>query len=286
MTIQTPAKINLTLELLGRRPDGFHEIATWMVPVGLFDRLVIEPATADHFFTEIPGLSWDDGNLIFRAVQLFREETGVRASYRIELKKCIPIGAGLAGGSSDAAATLRLLNRLHECALTDDAVAGLAARLGSDTAFFVRCEPAWCTGRGEVMTAKPLPNGLWCLLVKPDFGIPTAAAYAAYARLPPAERRGQTVVTPWGELRNDLEPAVFSKYVILPVMKAWLARQPETRLCLMSGSGSTVFAVVEGNESRARDLQQRFFDFFGTAFWSAVCRLNPAEARDTHFKAN
>lgn len=277
MTIETPAKINLTLELLGRRPDGFHEIATWMVPVGLFDRLEIEPAAADHFFTATPGLSWGDGNLIFRAVQLFRQETGVRASYRIELDKRIPIGAGLAGGSSDAAATLRLLNRLHDCALTDDELARLAARLGSDTAFFIRCEPAWCTGRGEVMAAKPLPDGLWCLLVKPDFGIPTAAAYAAYARLPPSEKRGQPVATPWGELRNDLEPAVFSKYVILPVLKAWLARQPETRFCLMSGSGSTLFAVTDEGEPLARDLQQRCLDFFGATFWSAVCRLNPAK---------
>ncbi|MBV8899148.1 MAG: 4-(cytidine 5'-diphospho)-2-C-methyl-D-erythritol kinase [Verrucomicrobia bacterium] len=280
MTIETPAKINLTLELLGRRPDGFHEIATWMVPVGLFDRLEIEPAAADQFFTETPGLGWDDRNLIYRAVQLFRGQTGVRASYRIELNKRIPIGAGLAGGSSDAAATLRLLNRLHDRALTDDDLAGLAARLGSDIAFFVRCEPAWCTGRGEVMSPKPLPDGLWCLLVKPDFGIPTAAAYAAYARLPPAEKRGQPVVTPWGELRNDLEPAVFSKYVILPVLKTWLARQPETRLCLMSGSGSTVFAVTEGGEPRARELQQRFLGFFGATFWSAVCRLeNPLAKR-------
>src|ERR687884_322871 len=102
MTIETPAKINLTLELLGQRPDGFHEIATWMAPVGLFDRLEIEPAAADHFFTETPGLGWDDSNLIYRAVQLFRGKTGVRAPYRIELKKRIPIGAGLAGGSSDA----------------------------------------------------------------------------------------------------------------------------------------------------------------------------------------
>jgi 4-diphosphocytidyl-2-C-methyl-D-erythritol kinase len=246
-----------------------------MVPVGLFDRLEIEPAAADLFSTETPGLSWDDGNLIFRAVQLFRKETGIRAFYRIELTKRIPIGAGLAGGSSDAAATLRLLNRLHACALTDDDLAGLAARLGSDTAFFVRCEPAWCTGRGEVMSARPLPDGLWCLLVKPDFGIPTGAAYAAYAGLPAAEKRGQTVVTSWGELRNDLEPAIFPKYVILPVLKSWLARQPETRLSLMSGSGSTVFAVIDEGEPVTRELQQRFLGFFGPTFWSAVCRLNP-----------
>jgi 4-diphosphocytidyl-2-C-methyl-D-erythritol kinase len=275
MTIETPAKINLTLELLGRRPDGFHEIATWIVPVGLFDRLEIEPAAADQFSTDTPGLRWDDGNLIFRAVQLFRKETGTQVPYRIELTKRIPVGAGLAGGSSDAAATLRLLNQLHGCALTADDLAGLAARLGSDTAFFVRCEPAWCTGRGEVMTAKPFPDGLWCLLVKPDFGIPTGAAYAAYARLAPAAKRGQTIVTPWGELRNDLEPAVFPKYVILPVLKSWLARQQETRLSLMSGSGSTVFAVTDQGEPAARELQQRFLEFFGPTFWSAVCRLDP-----------
>ncbi|MBW0001559.1 MAG: 4-(cytidine 5'-diphospho)-2-C-methyl-D-erythritol kinase [Verrucomicrobia bacterium] len=281
MTIETPAKINLTLELLGRRPDGFHEVATWMVPVGLSDRLEIEFAAADYFSTETPGLSWDDGNLIFRAVQLFRQETGTQSSYRIELTKRIPIGAGLAGGSSDAAATLRLLSRLHGRTLTDDELAALAARLGSDTAFFIRCKPAWCTGRGEVTTARPLPDGLWSLLAKPGFGIPTAAAYAAYARLPPAEQRGQIVGTPWGRLRNDLEPAVFPKYVILPVLKSWLARQPETRLCLMSGSGSTVFAVTDEGESRARELQERFLEFFGPTFWSAVCQLNPVMAGTT-----
>src|SRR5690349_14087193 len=112
MIIQTPAKINLTLELRGRRPDGFHEIATWMVPVGLFDRLEIGFAETADFFAETPDLRWNEENLIYRAVALFRGETALRSFYRIRLEKQIPIGAGLAGGSSDAAATLRLLNGL------------------------------------------------------------------------------------------------------------------------------------------------------------------------------
>ncbi|MBV9491830.1 MAG: 4-(cytidine 5'-diphospho)-2-C-methyl-D-erythritol kinase [Verrucomicrobia bacterium] len=275
MIVETPAKINLTLEVLGRRTDGFHELATWMVPVGVFDRLEIVLGEKDEFTTDTPGLAWNDHNLVYRAVGLFRQETGIRSLYRIRLTKRIPIGAGLAGGSSNAAATLRLLNRLHGEPFTDEALIGLAARLGSDAAFFVRCEPAWCTGRGEKMAPRPFARGLWLLLVKPGFAVPTAAAYAAYAGLPAGERRGQPVATGWGELRNDLEPAVFRKYVLLPLVKGWLARQPETTLSLMSGSGSTLFGLT-AEAAQADELQRRFVENFGARFWIAVCPLNPA----------
>ncbi len=274
MTTETPAKVNLTLEVHGRRGDGYHELATWMVPLALADTLDVALAEdgADHFETDAPGLAWHAPNLVYRATALFREKTGLGRAYRVRLRKRIPIGAGLAGGSSNAAGTLKLLNALHGTPFAEADLEALAAELGSDVAFFVRGKSAWCTGRGEVMTPKPLPSAAWCVLAKPGFGVATAEAYAAYAQRPADARRGEVAVSRWGELRNDLERAVFPKYLLLPVLKAWFARQPECGLALMSGSGSTVFGLTE-SEATAEGLHRRFVEEHGQAFWTGVYRV-------------
>ncbi|MBV8969579.1 MAG: 4-(cytidine 5'-diphospho)-2-C-methyl-D-erythritol kinase, partial [Verrucomicrobia bacterium] len=113
MRISTPAKINLTLEILGRRPDGYHDLASWFIPVALYDVLTIEPAAQFEFLSDCADLGADETNLVVRALNLFRAATGSNRQYRIEVEKRIPIGAGLGGGSSDAAATLLLLNGLQ-----------------------------------------------------------------------------------------------------------------------------------------------------------------------------
>ncbi|HEY0791630.1 MAG TPA: 4-(cytidine 5'-diphospho)-2-C-methyl-D-erythritol kinase [Chthoniobacterales bacterium] len=275
MRIRTAAKINLTLELRGRRADGFHEIATWMVPVGLYDDLEIERSEAPAFVSNVPALGWDAENLIYRAAELFNEAVGQpNAAYRVQLEKHIPLGAGLAGGSSDAAATLRTLNALHGGPLPARTLVDLAGRLGSDVAFFIRQQPAWCTGRGEIMKARPFPGRVWCLLVKPGFGIATASAYAAYAKLRPDENKGESVETRWGLVRNDLEPAVFPKYLVLPVLKRWMRAQAETELSLMSGSGSTLFALT-ASEDQAKAVRERFLAFWGQRFWTFIAEGNP-----------
>jgi 4-diphosphocytidyl-2-C-methyl-D-erythritol kinase len=274
MRMATPAKINLTLEVHGQRPDGFHELATWMMPIGLYDELSMEVSSEMAYETNVPSLGFDSSNLIVRAIERFQEETGQRGAYRVGLLKEIPIGAGLGGGSSDAAAALLLLNRLHGNLLADEKLIELAAQLGSDAAFFVKGRAAWCTGRGEKMEMREFPTDRWVVLIKPDFGVSTAAAYAAYKGLPSDQKRGQAKKTVWGLLRNDLEPPVFRKYLLLPEIKNWLEQQPETELALMSGSGSTMFAAVK-SEGDGQQIGDRFSSFFGFKFWVRVCRLNP-----------
>ena len=269
----TPAKINLTLEVLRRRPDGFHELATWMVPIAVFDALEIDVQAGDDSFSgNVPELKADENNLIFRAISRFRSATGLDVRYRVRLAKEIPLGAGLAGGSSDAAATLRLLGRIHPGTLSNAQLEKIGAEIGSDVVFFLNPRPAWCTGRGEKIEPREFPDRLWVCLFKPGFSVSTADAYSAYDKL--QEKRGDAVTTPWGVFRNDLEPVVFLKFPLLAVIKEWLAKQPESICALMSGSGSTLFALIQ-TEAEGRTLQQRFFDAFGEAFWTCVCRLNP-----------
>ncbi len=274
MKISSPAKINLALEILGRRPDGFHELATWMIPVGLTDKIEIEPASNSSFVSNVPELETDPSNLVVRAAELFNRVALVETQYAIRLEKEIPIGAGLGGGSSNAAATLRLLNRIHNGRLGPEQLYDLAATLGSDVAFFVDGRSAWCTGRGEKIEPRDFPDDLWVCLFKPGFGVSTAGAYRAYAQLPGNLKRGRETGTKWGKLRNDLEQAVLPKYLFLALIKEWLQRQPDSLFALMSGSGSTVFTIVQ-SQSAGDLMRARFRKEFGEQTWATVCRLNP-----------
>jgi len=274
MKIFSPAKINLTLEILGKRPDGFHELATWMLPVGLYDSIEIEPAALPSFRSNVPELDEDPSNLVSRAAELFNRTASIDTAYAIRLEKKIPIGAGLGGGSSNAAGTLRLLNELHNTRFLPEELEVLATRLGSDVPFFIAGRSAWCSGRGERIEPRLFPDDLWICLFKPGFGISTAGVYRAYAELELGRKHGKEIETPWGKLRNDLEQAVLPKYLFLRLVKDWLNQQPEGVFALMSGSGSTMFAIVRG-QSEGETLQDRFRAEFGEQTWSAVCPLNP-----------
>jgi 4-diphosphocytidyl-2-C-methyl-D-erythritol kinase len=274
MKILSPAKINLTLEILGKRPDGFHELVTWMLPVGLYDSIEIEPAALPSFQSNVPELDEDPSNLVSRAADLFNRTASIDTAYAIRLEKKIPIGAGLGGGSSNAAATLRLLNELHNSRFQPEELEVLAAQLGSDVAFFIAGRSAWCSGRGERIEPRLFPEDLWVCLFKPGFGISTAGVYRAYAQLELDCKHGKEMETPWGKLRNDLEQAVLPKYLFLGLVKDWLNQQAESMFALMSGSGSTMFAIVR-NQSEGGTLQGRFRAEFGEQTWSAVCPLNP-----------
>lgn len=274
MKILSPAKINLTLEILGKRLDGFHELATWMLPVGLYDSIEIEQAASPSFQSNVPELDDDPSNLVSRAADLFNRTASIDTAYAIRLEKKIPIGAGLGGGSSNAAATLRLLNQLHDSRFRLDELEVLAAKLGSDVAFFIVGRSAWCSGRGERIEPRLFPEDLWVCLFKPGFGISTAGVYRAYAQLELDRKQGKEIETPWGTLRNDLEQAVLPKYLFLRLVKYWLSQQRESMFALMSGSGSTMFAIVRG-QSDGETLQGRFRSEFGEQTWSAVCPLNP-----------
>jgi 4-diphosphocytidyl-2-C-methyl-D-erythritol kinase len=268
MEFLAPAKVNLALRVLQRRDDGFHEIETLMAPISIFDTLEIERRESGGlvFTCSDAALPTDERNLAVRAAQHFCGSFGFQPNVSIALQKEIPHGAGLGGGSSDAATVLLALDALFKTELPREELAALAAELGSDVPFFLYQSAAWCRGRGEIVepcALTPLP----VLLIKPPFGVPTPWAYQrwrdsleipgiAYAAQPSA----------WGELVNDLERPVFEKFLQLAELKSWLLAQPETAGALMSGSGSTVFALLH-DKAAGMALAERFLAEFGTTFW-------------------
>jgi len=265
MEVVAPAKINLSLRVLGKRKDGFHEIETLISPISLYDKIDVEKQNRwIDFSCDDPTLSTGDDNLVVRAAKLFLEHAKIKSGVSIKLEKKIPHGAGLGGGSSDAAATLRALNRLFETKLSLNELSKIGSTIGSDVPFFLFESAAICGGRGEIVSPTKLKKKLSMLLLKPAFGVASAWAYShwqnskeipgvAYAA---QNFDGQSFV-------NDLERPVFEKFVFLAQLKTWLLKQPEVGVALMSGSGSTVFAVlcpqanVEGLSERAKELDPK-----------------------------
>ena len=253
MQLFAPAKINLSFKILRRRADGFHEIDTLMVPISLCDELTIEPGKANEdlvFVSDDPTLPPGEDNLVVRAARAFFAGIAEKPGVRIELRKKIPHGAGLGGGSSDAASAVLGLNELYGQRLPWPRLTELAAALGSDVPFFLARGAARCRGRGEIVEPiAPLPQ-MALLLLKPEFGVPTPWAYQQWEdsrELPGVDYGAQTV----GKLslRNDLERPVFEKHLFLARMKGWLREQPEVEAALMSGSGSTMFALLRETAS-------------------------------------
>jgi len=263
-----PAKINLYLHILGKRPDGFHELETLMAPISLGDTLDVELiASGVEFTCSDPALGDAKENLATRAARLFLEELRLQTGVRIHLEKAVPVGAGLGGGSSDAAAVLLALRELTGVKCDDATLSELAARLGSDVPFFITRTPAVCRGRGEIVVPEPLKEKLQGLLVHPGFGVPTPWAYKTYAANPQQGEAGRAF--DGFTLRNDLEPPAFSKYLWLPTVKAWFRKQPEVLDSLMSGSGSSVFALTK-TEGEIGELRARFLAEFGEIFATAI----------------
>ncbi|MDO9066452.1 MAG: 4-(cytidine 5'-diphospho)-2-C-methyl-D-erythritol kinase, partial [Chloroflexota bacterium] len=165
-TATAPAKINLTLEALGRYPDGYHEIVSILQTIDLCDTLTVE--SSSHLHLAAPGLDCDESdNLVLKAAQLLREATGCSLGAEMLLTKHIPAASGLGGGSSDAATALVALNQLWELGLGSEALADLAARLGSDVPFFLGGATALARGRGERLEPLPPQTGLWVVLTVP-----------------------------------------------------------------------------------------------------------------------
>jgi 4-diphosphocytidyl-2-C-methyl-D-erythritol kinase len=257
-----PAKINLYLHIVGRRPDGFHELETLMAPISLGDTLDLELVAGGEiaFTCSDPALADARDNLATRAARLFFTEFGLKTGLRLHLEKSVPVGAGLGGGSSDGAAVLLALRRLCGIDCADATLAGLAGQLGSDMPFFIHETAAICRGRGEKVEPVKLRGSYQGLLVHPGFGVSTPWAYKTYAQNPQAGETG----TPFPDmtLRNDLEPPAFSKYPWLPTVKKWFRAQPEVLDALMSGSGSSVFALTR-TSAAAESLRDRFNAEFG-----------------------
>ncbi len=251
MQLSPPAKINLSLRIVDRRADGFHEIETFIAPIALADQLTLEKNGAGEgiqFQCDDSSVPSGEENLVVRAARAFFENIQVPADVRIELKKRIPHGAGLGGGSSDAASTLMGLNELFKTNLPREALAELGENIGSDVPVFIFQSAALCRGRGELVSPQHFPDRFSLLLLKPEFGVPTAGAYSRWREsreIPgilygPQEFRGH-------RFYNDLERPVFEKFVFLAEMKHWLLQQAEVAVALLSGSGSTLFALLQEN---------------------------------------
>lgn len=275
LDVTAPAKTNLSLRVLGKREDGFHEIETRMVSLSLADRLKLQWREDEEVVLHCsdPNLPTGEDNLVVRAVRALERHAGKTFAVTISLEKHIPSGAGLGGGSSDAAAVLRAVNEMARLCLSEDELAAIGATIGSDVPFFVYERPCLCRGRGEIV--EPLEEELPSLplfLVKPDFGIAAAWAYRHYAEsgeyegffYGPQEGR-------WGTLVNDLERPVFEKFPVLGEMKSWLLEQPEVEGALLSGSGSTMLAVL-AEEASGYDLRVRALERYGESCWTFLGR--------------
>jgi len=264
-----PAKINLYLHVVGRRTDGFHELEMLMAPISLGDTLEIDLIPSGIEFTcSDPALSDAQDNLATRAARLFLDEFKLTTGVRIHLEKKVPVGAGLGGGSSDAATVLLVLRQLTRNNCPDSKLAELASRLGSDIPFFIYQQPAICRGRGEIIEPFKLKESYQGLLVHPGFGVSTPWAYKTYAQNPQQGIPGRTFLD--FTLRNDLEPPAFSKYPWLPTAKKWFQEQPEVLDSLMSGSGSSVFALTRSikGANGPGPLRARFYQEFGTTLFA------------------
>ncbi len=249
-TFHAPAKLNLSLRVLGKRDDGFHDIDTLMVKLpGLADTLEFQESTQFSFRCDDPTLPADETNLVVKAVRAYEAATGERCKFSITLKKGIPHGAGLGGGSSDAATTLHALDQLRGGKAGAARLHEIAASLGSDIPFFLTPGAAHCSGRGEIIHAVAAPAPLRILLLKPNFTVPTPDAYARWAsskELPDVRYAAQDL--DGLSLVNHLEQPVFEKHRFLAEMKQWLLARYETAAALLAGSGACVFAVLHHGE--------------------------------------
>jgi 4-diphosphocytidyl-2-C-methyl-D-erythritol kinase len=261
------AKINLYLDVVRRRDDGYHDIETLYQPVSLWDELTFERIPSGiEVSGDDPAIPWNEDNLCHRAARLVLERCGAPAGVRIAVSKRIPSRAGLGGGSADAAATLLATNELLRCGLSKDELGSLALTLGSDVPFFVFGAPAIGRGRGELLEEAPgLPGG-WILIVKPDVSVSTSWAYRNLNFILTTGRGGATLSALLEgiqrfpavrlETRNSFEAGVMEHFPAVAGVLAALERE-RPLLSSLSGSGSACFAVFEV-EGRAKEVKERF----------------------------
>ncbi len=261
------AKINLGLNIVNRRPDGYHDIETVFYPIALEDSLEIVPA-ADGCTTSLTchGRKVDcpmEKNLVTKAFRLLQAEFAL-PDVEMHLLKHIPDGAGLGGGSSDASSALILLNEMFNLRLSDDQLAERAARLGADCAFFIYNRPLMATGIGNIFSPVEIDlKGYYLFLVKPTVSVPTAAAYAQVHPAPSETAIPDILARPvheWkGLLKNDFEPSVFAQYPVLGEIKEEIYRHGAL-YASMSGSGSSMFGIF-ADDTQAEVLRALYPDY-------------------------
>jgi 4-diphosphocytidyl-2-C-methyl-D-erythritol kinase len=285
---KSPCKVNLILNILGQRADGFHELETVMQPVNLCDRLAFERKAGGVKLTcSQPELPTDSKNLVHRAATSFLAAAKISDGVRIHLEKKLPLAGGIGGGSANAAVTFTALNELFGSPLPLEKLHELAAALGSDIPFFLHDQPALATGRGEkvqLLEKFPALQGNAFFLAHPGFGISTPWSYQNLARFPAAlngqQGRAQKLIsllqggdlkTAAAEFYNSLEAPAFDKFPVLSLYKEFL-HEHGALVSLMSGSGSTTFAIAE-NLAAAENLAEKFKSQFGANGWTATVAI-------------
>jgi 4-diphosphocytidyl-2-C-methyl-D-erythritol kinase len=259
------AKLNLSLAITGRRADGFHELVSLVAPIALADTLTLDVGRPLGLTCDDPALPVDGTNLVLKAAAAYARRRPAAPTGHFHLTKRVPHGAGLGGGSADAAAALRLLDRATGDPLGPEALEALAAEVGSDCPFFVRGQTAVMRGRGERLEILPVAArsalaGRKVVLVKPPFGVPTPEAYGLLAQVgkyrPAAQAEAELaawLAVPAADpvkLGNDLAAPVFSKYLALPAGLASFRRVTRSDW-QMTGSGSACFAWVDAGFDQA-----------------------------------
>ena len=244
-----PAKLNLMLHIVGRRPDGYHELQTVFQLIDLRDRVRIS-VRDDGLITRPTGPAGvpEADDLVVRAGRALQQASGTRLGADIEVTKVIPMGGGLGGGSSDAATTLLALNQMWRTGLTFEQIATIGGKLGADVPVFVHGRSAWAEGVGERLTPVEIPGESWFVVIYPGVPVPTAAVFQA-----PELTRNSPPTTMRGFLetggRNDCEAVVRARFPAVAEALDWLARHAPSRL---TGTGSCVFAKF----SRAADAER------------------------------
>ena len=285
---KSPCKVNLLLNILGKRADGFHELETVMQPVNVCDGMTFERAGAGLQLTcSHPELPTDAKNLVHRAATSFLAAAKISDGVRIHLQKNLPLAGGIGGGSANAAVTFTALNELFGSPLPVEKLHALAAALGSDVPFFLYHQPAFATGRGEkvrLLENFPALRGKAFFLVHPGFGISTLWSYQNLARFPDAlngkpgraaDLTAKLQTDNWpaaaGGFYNSLEAPAFDKFPVLSLFQEFLRAQGAL-VSLMSGSGSTTFAIAE-NLAAAENLAEKFKAQFGGHGWMATVEI-------------
>ena len=288
ITIEAPAKLNLGLEVLGRRPDGYHDIATIYLSVGLQDRLTVMPSADLRVLCDQPELA-GDANLVARALTALRNSCRIDAGARIELRKMIPVAAGLGGASSDAAAALLAARKLWRLPLTRNALADLALRVGSDVPFFLNGGCALGRGKGERLAPLPLPSDAWFVVVVPHVFIPRKTA-SLYAMLRTGDfSEGKRIDAQAARLRGSdrLDPDLLGNAFarVLHARLPWLAALPASmRACgasvvALSGAGPAHYALVDAPD-RAERIADKLRTRLGNSASIFVVTAVPPRERD------
>lgn len=281
-----PAKLNLSLAVVGRRTDGFHDLISLVAPLELADELSFEPSSEWSLECDDPSVPSDGSNLVLKAAEAYARRRPDLPRGRFRLRKRIPHGAGLGGGSSDAAAALRLLDRASGAPMGPEFLESVAIEVGSDCAFFVRGVPAVMRGRGERLEVLPTSArralaGRGVIVIKPPFGVPTPEAYALFVRhgTPKEPAQAESLLEAWlarpetdpSLLGNDLEQPVFRKHLALPVGLEFAGScigQPFR----MTGSGSACFCLMRGQPDFDA-LRSVLLRCWGPGFWAVESRI-------------